>query len=114
MHYYSFNIADYKKDTGHLTPIEHYIYRSLIDKYYLDETPIINETKSIMRRLQLKTDEDKLALENLTCVQMALSQQLLLRFAPSKSESVKLHPLRFISSKLTFFILHKVKLVFAI
>ncbi|MER2164727.1 MAG: DUF1376 domain-containing protein, partial [Psychrobacter alimentarius] len=35
MHYYSFNIADYKKDTAHLKPMEHYIYRSLIDLYYL-------------------------------------------------------------------------------
>ena len=53
MHYYKFNISDYRKDTVHLTPIEHYIYRSLIDWYYLDELPIPKETQSVMRRLCL-------------------------------------------------------------
>lgn len=53
MHYYKFNIADYRKDTVHLTPIEHYIYRSLIDWYYLDELPIPKETHSVIRRLCL-------------------------------------------------------------
>lgn len=53
MHYYKFNIADYRKDTAHLTPIEHYIYRTLIDNYYLDEKPIPKETQSVMRRLSL-------------------------------------------------------------
>lgn len=53
MHYYQFNIADYRKDTVHLSPIEHYIYRTLIDWYYLDELPITKETQVVMRRLSL-------------------------------------------------------------
>lgn len=53
MHYYQFNIADYRKDTVHLTPIEHYIYRTLIDWYYMDEQPITKETQMVMRRLSL-------------------------------------------------------------
>lgn len=53
MHYYSFNIADYKKDTDYLSPIEHYVYRSLIDRYYLDEMPIPRETQPLLRRLKL-------------------------------------------------------------
>ena len=56
MHYYQFNIADYRKDTVHLTPIEHYIYRSLIDWYFLDEAPIPKETQTVMRRLSLGSD----------------------------------------------------------
>ena len=56
MHYYKFNIADYRKDTTHLTPIEHYIYRSLIDWYYLDENPIPKETQLVIRRLSLGSD----------------------------------------------------------
>jgi len=56
MHYYKFNIADYRKDTAHLTPIEHYIYRQLIDWYYLDEKPIPKETQSVIRRLSLGMD----------------------------------------------------------
>ena len=64
MHYYSFNIADYKKDTAHLKPMEHYIYRSLIDLYYLDEIPIPLKTHSVMRRLSLETqDHEKMLLD---------------------------------------------------
>ena len=58
MHYYQFNIADYRKDTAHLSPIEHYIYRQLIDWYYLDETPIPKKTQSVMRRLSLDTEHE--------------------------------------------------------
>lgn len=64
MHYYQFNIADYRKDTAHLTPIEHYIYRTLIDWYYLDEKIIPKETQSVMRRLRLATEEEAQLLKN--------------------------------------------------
>ena len=57
MHYYKFNIADYRKDTGHLSTIEHGIYRQLIDWYYLDEQPIPEETQMVIRRLRLGSDE---------------------------------------------------------
>ena len=63
MHYYKFNIADYRKDTGHLSTIEHGIYRQLIDWYYLDEQPIPNETQVVIRRLRLGSDDFKF-LEN--------------------------------------------------
>lgn len=61
MHYYQHNIADYRKDTGHLTLLEHGIYRQLLDSYYLHEKPI--ETKRVIRRLQIKTDDEKNALD---------------------------------------------------
>ena len=53
MHYYNFNIADYRKDTIHLSIIEHGIYRQLMDWQYLDEKPIPKETQTVMRRLCL-------------------------------------------------------------
>ena len=53
MHYYLFNIADYRKDTSHLTPIEHYIYRFLMDWAYLDEQPIPLDTTFVLRKLNL-------------------------------------------------------------
>lgn len=56
MHYYQFNIGDYRKDTSHLTPIEHYIYRFLLDWYYLDEQPIPLETQQVLRRLNLGSE----------------------------------------------------------
>ena len=63
MHYYKFNIADYRKDTGHLSTIEHGIFRQLIDWYYLDEQPISLETQVVTRRLRLGSS-DVIFLEN--------------------------------------------------
>ena len=64
MHYYLFNIADYRKDTSHLTPLEHHIYRTLIDWYYLDESPIPKDNRSVMRRLSLGSQSEARALQN--------------------------------------------------
>jgi len=62
LHYYQHNIADYRKDTGHLTLLEHGIYRQLLDTYYLDEKPI--ETQLVIRRLSIKTQDEKTAFES--------------------------------------------------
>jgi uncharacterized protein YdaU (DUF1376 family) len=43
VHYYQFNIGDYARDTGHLTVLEHGIYRLLLDWVYLNEKPITTE-----------------------------------------------------------------------
>lgn len=64
MHYYSFNIKDYRKDTQHLKPMEHYIYRMLIDLYYMDEKPIPKKTQWVMRRLMLDNPEHENMLKN--------------------------------------------------
>lgn len=53
MHYYAFNIADYRKDTTYLSPVQHYIYRTLIDVYYLNEAPIPDKKEIILRKLGL-------------------------------------------------------------
>lgn len=64
MHYYTFNVGDYRRDTAHLSRVEHGIYRDLIDWYYLEEKPIPTETDSVSRRLRLDSDADKVALKN--------------------------------------------------
>jgi uncharacterized protein YdaU (DUF1376 family) len=43
MHYYQHNIGDYARDTGHLTILEHGIYRMILDWCYLNEKPITTE-----------------------------------------------------------------------
>jgi uncharacterized protein YdaU (DUF1376 family) len=40
MHHYQHHIGDYRRDTMHLTLLEHGVYRQLIDLYYLQEKPL--------------------------------------------------------------------------
>lgn len=60
---YRFNVSVYRCDTAHLSPIEHYIYRSLIDTYYLQESPITNDVNKITRRLGLDSDSVQLVMD---------------------------------------------------
>ena len=64
MHYYQFNIADYRKDTTHLSRLEHSIYRDLIDWCYLDEAPIPLDLSLVSRKLRLCSADDERALNN--------------------------------------------------
>jgi uncharacterized protein YdaU (DUF1376 family) len=64
VNYYQFHVGDYRRDTTHLTRLEHSIYRDLIDWYYLDEKPIPLKTQSVTRRLRLATQDERVALEN--------------------------------------------------
>lgn len=65
MYFYNFNIGDYRSHTAHLTPTQHYIYRSLIDWYYLNERPMpANDIDYIARLLMLKTDDERQALQS--------------------------------------------------
>ena len=57
MHYYQFNIADYRKDTGHLSLVEHAIYRQLLDFYYLDERPIPSDPAWFIRRFGIHAEQ---------------------------------------------------------
>ena len=40
MIWYKRFIADYKRDTGHLSMLEHGAYQALLDTYYLTEKPL--------------------------------------------------------------------------
>jgi uncharacterized protein YdaU (DUF1376 family) len=64
MHYYPFNIGDYRRQTNHLTLLEHGIYRSLIDTYYLDERPLCADHAKLMRSHCVRTEEEKQAFLN--------------------------------------------------
>ena len=64
MHYYQFNIGDYRRDTGHLSLLEHGIYRNLIDSYYLNEQPLCADDADLMRTHCIRTEEEKFALKN--------------------------------------------------
>lgn len=63
MNYYSHHIGDYRRDTGHLSLLEHGAYRQLLDMYYLSEQSIPEQTEVVFRRLSAKTDEEKQAVK---------------------------------------------------
>jgi len=64
MHYYQHNIADYRKDTSHLTLLEHGAYRQLLDQYYLNEEPLSLDETKLFRLLSAKTTEEKNAIKS--------------------------------------------------
>ena len=64
MHYYQHNIGDYRKDTSHLSLLEHGIYRQLLDSYYLDETPLCNDLAKLMRSHSVRNADEQQALQN--------------------------------------------------
>lgn len=64
MNYYQFHIGDYRRDTVHLSRLEHSIYRDLIDWYYLDELPITLDLTVVQRRLGLRSTDDERALKS--------------------------------------------------
>ena len=63
MNYYSHHIGDYRRDTSHLSLLEHGVYRTLLDLYYLNETPIPKITDWVFRRLSARTNEEILAIQ---------------------------------------------------
>jgi uncharacterized protein YdaU (DUF1376 family) len=64
MHYYSHNIGDYRKDTHHLSLLEHGVYRQLLDTYYLSEKPLNLDHAVLMRTHCARNADDVQAIEN--------------------------------------------------
>lgn len=62
MNFYKHHIGDYRRDTSHLTLIEHGAYRQLLDTYYLNEQPIPLETDLVFRRLLARTETEQQAI----------------------------------------------------
>ena len=58
MNYYQHHIGDYRRDTAHLSLLEHGIYRQLMDHYYLNELPITNDENKLMRLLCVRNADD--------------------------------------------------------
>jgi len=64
MYYYSHHIGDYRKDTGHLTLLEHGIYRQLLDTYYLEEHPLNSDINKLMRSHSIRNADEQQSLQN--------------------------------------------------
>ena len=64
MHYYSHNVGDYRRDTSHLSMLEHGAYRQLMDTYYLTEKPLSLSHADLMRTHSARSAEEVQAIEN--------------------------------------------------
>jgi len=62
MHYYQFNIGDYKSHTNHLDLLEDLAYRRLLDLYYLHERPLSASVAAVARQIGMREHEDKVHL----------------------------------------------------
>jgi uncharacterized protein YdaU (DUF1376 family) len=65
MHYFQHNIADYRKDTMHLTLLEHGCYRQLLDQYYLNEEPLPLDLTRLFRLINARTEDEQIAIKNI-------------------------------------------------
>ena len=61
MHYYQFNIGDYKSHTEHLSEMEDLTYRRLLDWYYLHETPSPLDQAETARQIRMRSHSDCIA-----------------------------------------------------
>jgi uncharacterized protein YdaU (DUF1376 family) len=64
MYYYQHHIGDYRKDTAHLTLLEHGIYRQLLDLYYINERPLSLDHATNMRLVCVRNADESKAYEN--------------------------------------------------
>jgi len=59
MHYYQFNIGDYKSHTSGLSLIEDIAYRRLLDLYYLNERPFNGCSTDVAREIGMREHQEE-------------------------------------------------------
>lgn len=62
MHYFEYNIKDYRADAFQLTLIQHGAYKQLIDQYYLNEKPLSLNIDDLCYELLIRGDDEKKAI----------------------------------------------------
>lgn len=63
MNYYKHHIGDYRRDTSHLTLIEHGAYRQMLDMYYLNEQPLPCDMAALFRKLCARSEDEQQAVQ---------------------------------------------------
>lgn len=58
MHYYQFHISDFRAGTVHLSRLERWIYRDLLDVYYDTEKPLPLAVEQVCRLVSARTEEE--------------------------------------------------------
>jgi len=64
MYYYQHHIGDYRRDTSHLTLLEHGAYRQLLDLYYITEKPL---DANALRLVCARNADEIQAVEQILC-----------------------------------------------
>lgn len=64
MYYYQHHIGDYRRDTSHLTLLEHGAYRQLLDLYYITEKPL---DANALRLVCARNADEVSAVEQMLC-----------------------------------------------
>lgn len=63
MHFYPFHIGDYRAGTVHLTQLERWVYRDLLDCLYDTEQPLPLDVKKVCMMVGARSDEHKEAVK---------------------------------------------------
>ena len=61
MFYFKFHIGDYRRETQHLTLLEHGVYMTLMSTYYTSEQPLPKDERQLLRLAGARTGEEKQA-----------------------------------------------------
>jgi len=61
MFYFKFHIGDYRRETQHLTLLEHGVYMTLMSTYYTSEQPLPKDERQLLRLAGARTNEEKQA-----------------------------------------------------
>lgn len=61
MHYYQFNIGDYKRHTFHLDPLEDIAYRRILDLYYLNDGPVTSDADKLAKQIGMVANIEQVA-----------------------------------------------------
>jgi uncharacterized protein YdaU (DUF1376 family) len=60
MHYYTFNIGDYMRDTAHLDEMEDLAYRRMLDLCYLKESPLPISIPEIAKLIRMRSHSESI------------------------------------------------------
>ena len=64
MFYFKFHIGDYRRETQHLTLLEHGVYMNLMATYYANEEPLPKDERQLFRLAGARTEDEKQAVRD--------------------------------------------------